>query len=215
MIFVHEHLYDIYMIFPQCTPRQIILCCVCFQLLFRVALIITRISQHFVWGGGTFRWFAGDFGEGVSVVMQLEMQKSLLPKGDKKLEPINLLSKDMGVSKNSGFSPKIDAWNRLWTNEPGSKLVVLGMAIPSLIRNPHNVYINPYYWVDDHPLLYGNNGSLDPSTNGWFWGFPGPLFFSGWHTYLGQRLESLLPIWKMRNEELYGSMVVSGSPKRG
>ena len=42
-------------------------------------------------------------------MMQLEMQKSLLPKGDKKLEPINLLSKDMGVSKNSGFSPKIDA----------------------------------------------------------------------------------------------------------
>ena len=25
-------------------------------------------------------------------------------------------------------------------------------------------YINPYYWVDDHPLLYGNNGSLDPGT---------------------------------------------------
>ena len=23
-------------------------------------------------------------------------------------------------------------------------------------------YINPYYWVDDHPLLYGNNESLDP-----------------------------------------------------
>ena len=23
-------------------------------------------------------------------------------------------------------------------------------------------YINPYYWVDDHPLLYGNIGSLDP-----------------------------------------------------
>ena len=22
--------------------------------------------------------------------------------------------------------------------------------------------INPYYWVDDHPLLYGSNGSLDP-----------------------------------------------------
>ena len=31
-------------------------------------------------------------------------------------------------------------------------------------RNPFNGYINPYYWVDDHPLLYGNNGSLDPST---------------------------------------------------
>ena len=25
-------------------------------------------------------------------------------------------------------------------------------------------YINPYYWVDDHPLLYKNNGSLDPGT---------------------------------------------------
>ncbi len=35
-------------------------------------------------------------------------------------------------------------------------------------RNPYNGYINPYYWVDDLPLLYGNNGSLDPSTNGYF-----------------------------------------------
>ena len=31
-------------------------------------------------------------------------------------------------------------------------------------RNPDNGYINPYYWVDDHPLLYGNNESLDPGT---------------------------------------------------
>ena len=30
--------------------------------------------------------------------------------------------------------------------------------------NPYNGYINPYYWIDEHPLLYGNNGSLDPST---------------------------------------------------
>ena len=52
----------------------------------------------------------------------------------------------------------------LVTYEPGSKLVVLGMAIAPLIGNPYNGYINPYYWVDDHPLLYGNNGSLDPST---------------------------------------------------
>ena len=39
--------------------------------------------------------------------------------------------------------------------------------LPPLIRNPYNGYINPYnpyYWVDDHPLLYGNNGSLDPGT---------------------------------------------------
>ena len=48
--------------------------------------------------------------------------------------------------------------------EPGSKLLVLGMVIQPLIGNPYNGYINPYYWVDDHPLLYGNNVSLDPST---------------------------------------------------
>ena len=48
--------------------------------------------------------------------------------------------------------------------EPGSKLLVLGMVIQPLIGNPCNGYINPYYKVDDHPLLYGNNGSLDPST---------------------------------------------------
>ena len=48
--------------------------------------------------------------------------------------------------------------------EPGSKLLVLGMVIQPLIGNPYNGYINPYKWVDDHPLLYGNNGSLDPST---------------------------------------------------
>ena len=31
-------------------------------------------------------------------------------------------------------------------------------------------YINPYYEVDDHPLLYGNNGTLDPGTfnDPWF-----------------------------------------------
>ena len=55
---------------------------------------------------------------------------------------------------------------RLFTHEPGSKLLVLGMVIQPLIGNPYNGYINPYYWVDDHPLLYGNNGSLDPSTHG-------------------------------------------------
>ena len=35
------------------------------------------------------------------------------------------------------------------------------MVIQPLIGNG---YINPYYWVDDHPPLYGNNVSLDPST---------------------------------------------------
>ena len=47
---------------------------------------------------------------------------------------------------------------------PWSKVAILGMVIPPFNRIPYNVYINPYYWVDDHPLLYGNNGSLDPGT---------------------------------------------------
>ena len=44
--------------------------------------------------------------------------------------------------------------------------VLLGMGdLPPLIGNPYYRYINPYYWVDfPHPLLYGNHGSLDPST---------------------------------------------------
>ena len=41
----------------------------------------------------------------------------------------------------------------------------IGDGHPTFNRNPYNGYINPYYWVDDHPLLYGNNGSLDPITN--------------------------------------------------
>ena len=48
--------------------------------------------------------------------------------------------------------------------EPWSKVAILGMVIQPLIGNPYNGYITPYYCVDDHPLLYGNNGSLDPGT---------------------------------------------------
>ena len=40
----------------------------------------------------------------------------------------------------------------------------IGDGHPTFNRNPYNWYIKPHYWVDDHPLLYGNNGSLDPST---------------------------------------------------
>ena len=36
------------------------------------------------------------------------------------------------------------------------------MVIQPLIGNPYNGYINPYYCVDDHPLLFGNNGSDRP-----------------------------------------------------
>ena len=42
----------------------------------------------------------------------------------------------------------------------------IGDGHPTFNRNPYKWYIKPYYWVDDHPLLYGNNGSLDPSTFG-------------------------------------------------
>ena len=42
----------------------------------------------------------------------------------------------------------------------------IGDGHPTFNRNPYNGYINPYYWVDDHPLLYANNGSLDPGTLG-------------------------------------------------
>ena len=44
---------------------------------------------------------------------------------------------------------------------------LIGNPYNGLIGNPYNGYINPYYWVDDHALLHGNNGSLDPSTHGW------------------------------------------------
>ena len=48
-----------------------------------------------------------------------------------------------------------------------SQLLVLGMGnLQPLIGNPYNGYINPYYWVDDPPLSYGNNGSLDTGTYG-------------------------------------------------
>ena len=44
----------------------------------------------------------------------------------------------------------------------------IGDGHPTFNGNPYNGYINPYYWVDDHPLLYGNNESLDPGTFGSF-----------------------------------------------
>ena len=76
----------------------------------------------------------------------------------------------------------------LSTCEPGSKLLVLEMVIQPLIGNPYNGYINPYYWVDDHPLLYGNNGSLDPGT----FGEEFPMFlFHGKNPAVKQKLSFL------------------------
>ena len=41
----------------------------------------------------------------------------------------------------------------------------IGDGHPTFNRNPYNGYIKSYYWVDDHSLLYGNKGSLDPGTH--------------------------------------------------
>ncbi len=57
-----------------------------------------------------------------------------------------------GSKHRSSFVP----WSRL------SRFI--GDGHPTFNRNPYNGYINHYYWVDDHPLLYGNIGSLDPGT---------------------------------------------------
>ena len=46
----------------------------------------------------------------------------------------------------------------------GRSTPCIGDGHTTFNRNPYNGYKKPYYWVDDHPLLYGNNGSLDPST---------------------------------------------------
>ena len=71
---------------------------------------------------------------------------------------INLLYQtENNPSYNSG-----PASNKLfccYLNVPCSKVAILGMVIPPFNGNPYNGCINPYYWVDDHPLLYGNNGS--------------------------------------------------------
>ena len=29
------------------------------------------------------------------------------------------------------------------------------LVVSTHLNNPYNGYIDPYYWVDDHPVLYG------------------------------------------------------------
>ncbi len=66
----------------------------------------------------------------------------------------------------------------------GQKSRFVGDGHPTFNRDPYNGYINPYYWVDDHPLLYGNNGR---NSDRWSWATPwnrDPLFFGQipvWH----------------------------------
>ena len=113
----------------------------------------------------------------------------------------------------------------IYIYEPGSKLLVLGMVIQPLIGNPYNWYINPYYWVDDHPLLYENNGSLDPSTYSqvytYFWGgFVPALEVQGSRPYKKKHRENLsssrlfsLGILAHRTSEDDGSGYPSSPPK--
>ena len=57
---------------------------------------------------------------------------------------------------------------RLLPYVPRSKVAIWGKVIPRLIENPCiGMYweYKPYYWVHDHPPLYGKSGSLDPSTH--------------------------------------------------
>ena len=42
----------------------------------------------------------------------------------------------------------------------------IGDGHPTFNRNPYTGYINPYYWVDDHPLLYGIMGVDRPHVDG-------------------------------------------------
>ncbi len=50
-------------------------------------------------------------------------------------------------------------WEGIQSIILGSTLPILGMVISPLLGNPYNGYINRYYWIDNHPLLYGHNGS--------------------------------------------------------
>ena len=45
----------------------------------------------------------------------------------------------------------------------------IGDGHPTFNRNPYSGYINPYYWVDYHPLLYGNSGSWSTLAHIIFW----------------------------------------------
>ena len=94
--------------------------------------------------------------------------------------------------------PCFDVFLPYHSHVPGSKVAILGMVIPPFNRNPYNGYINPYYWVDDHPLLYGNDRSLDPGTHweaaGFRDGTPSShRFYQGLRIHLSELLPPLLP----------------------
>ena len=50
-------------------------------------------------------------------------------------------------NKNMNFTPRKNICAMV-------KSRYIGDGYPTFNRNPYNGYIFPYYWVDDHPLLY-------------------------------------------------------------
>ncbi len=73
----------------------------------------------------------------------------------------------------------------------------IGDGHPTFNRNPYNWHIKPYCWVDDHPLLYGNNGSLDPSTYVFQWPQPSAnrlVYKHGWWRKLNHN-RTKIPQW--------------------
>ena len=94
------------------------------------------------------------------------------------------------------------------------QLLVLGMGnLQPLIGNPYNGYVNPYYWVDDHPLLYGNNGSLDPSTYVYCQIYP-PHQGERWETNCGKDglLRTAFETWAFWGDHPFWGLLREGVP---
>ena len=82
---------------------------------------------------------------------------------------------------------------------PGSKKPYIGDGHPTFNDgNPYNGKINPYYWVDDHPLNKSQH-NIEPSPAhqtpepGWALAF-GPDHQSGTFTFL-RFLKNVEPAW--------------------
>ncbi len=93
---------------------------------------------------------------------------------------------------------------------PWSKVAILGMVIPLLIGILiMGININPYYWVDDHPRLYGNNGSLDPGTY-LKWCSLMPQQRPGSRSHSSRSSSQLYVLYGTMSLSLFGSSNVSG-----
>ena len=81
-------------------------------------------------------------------------------------------------NKLGAVQPSVDPPTRTMMLAPRIVRIVVEkyQVIPPLIGNPYNGYINPY----DHPLLYGNNGSLDPSSYAVMGSLGLPTFTGAW-----------------------------------